>query len=100
MLVLAMGDTVGRPGRQYTHEHLPGLRQQYGLNLVIANGENAAGGFGLTVNTARELLDDGVDVLTSGNHIWAQKEIFPYLDGAMPILRPLNYPPGRPGQGY
>ena len=100
MLVLAIGDIVGRPGRQAIHELLPGLRQQYGLNLVIANGENAAGGFGLTVNTARELLDDGVDVLTSGNHIWAQKEIIPYLDGDMPILRPLNYPEGVPGRGY
>jgi hypothetical protein len=67
---------------------------------VIANGENAAGGFGLTVNTARELLGDGIDVLTSGNHIWAQKEIIPYLDADIPILRPLNYPSGVPGRGY
>jgi metallophosphoesterase (TIGR00282 family) len=68
--------------------------------MVIANAENAAGGVGLTPNTARELLDGDVDILTSGNHIWAQKEIFPYLDGEMPILRPLNYPPGVPGRGY
>jgi metallophosphoesterase (TIGR00282 family) len=100
MLVLAIGDIVGRPGRQAIHELLPGLRQQHGLNLVIANGENAAGGFGLTVNTAQELLGNGVDVLTSGNHIWAQKEIIPYLDDDMPILRPLNYPEGVPGRGY
>lgn len=79
---------------------LPDLRQQYGLDMVIANGENAAGGFGLTLATANELLDTGVDVLTSGNHIWAQKEVIPYLDGEMPILRPLNYPPGVPGRGY
>ena len=76
------------------------MRQQYGLDVVIANGENAAGGFGLTVDTARELLSNGVDVLTSGNHIWAQKEIIPHLDSALPILRPLNYPTGVPGRGY
>jgi len=81
-------------------ELLPGLRQQYGLELVIANAENAAGGLGLTPGTARELLGAGVDVLTSGNHIWAQKEIIPHLDGSLPILRPLNYPPGVPGNGY
>jgi metallophosphoesterase (TIGR00282 family) len=76
------------------------LRKKHGINLVIANGENAAGGFGLTVSTARELLGDGIDVLTSGNHIWAQKEIIPHLDADMPILRPLNYPSGVPGRGY
>ena len=100
MLILAVGDVIGRPGRQTMQELLPGLRQQYRLDLVIANGENAAGGIGLTSTTAKELLDTGVDVLTSGNHIWAQKEIIPYLDGEMSILRPLNYPPGVPGRGY
>jgi len=100
MLVLVIGDIIGRPGRQAVHKFLPGLRQQYRLDMVIANVENAAGGFGLTSATARELLSAGIDVLTSGNHIWAQKEIIPYLDGNMPILRPLNYPPGVPGRGY
>ncbi len=100
MLILAIGDIIGKPGRQAVKELLPGLREQYGLDLVMANGENIAGGFGLTPATAGELLDAGVDVLTSGNHIWAQKEIIPYLDGEMPILRPLNYPPGVPGRGY
>ena len=100
MLILAIGDIVGRPGRRTISQLLPGLRKQYGLDLVIANGENAAGGVGLTPETAKELLADGVDVITSGNHIWAQKEIIPYLDGEMPILRPLNYPPGVPGRGY
>jgi len=66
----------------------------------MANAENVAGGLGLTSTTAKELLSAGVDVLTSGNHIWAQKEIIPYLDGELPILRPLNYPPGVPGRGY
>ena len=100
MLILAVGDIVGRPGRKAVQKLLPDLRQQYKLDLVIANGENAAGGFGLTLPTANELLDAGVDVLTSGNHIWAQKEIIPHLDSEMPILRPLNYPPGVPGKGY
>jgi calcineurin-like phosphoesterase len=99
MFVLAIGDVIGKPGRQAVQRLLPGLKQQYDLDLVIANGENAAGGLGLTVSTARELLDAGVDILTSGNHIWDQKEIIPYLDSDLPILRPLNYPPGtrRPG---
>ena len=100
MLVLVIGDVIGRPGRQAVNELLPGLRGQYGLDLVIANAENAAGGLGVTPATATELLDAGVDVLTSGNHIWAQKEILPCLDSEMPLLRPLNYPPGVPGRGY
>ena len=100
MLILAIGDVIGKPGRSAVKALLPSLRQKYGLDLIIANGENAAGGLGLTSITAEELFDAGVDVLTSGNHIWAQKEIVPNLDGDMPILRPLNYPPGVPGRGY
>ncbi len=100
VLILAVGDIIGRPGRQTVQELLPDLRQQYGLDLVIANAENTAGGLGLTSTTAKELLNAGVNVLTSGNHIWAQKEIIPYLEGELPILRPLNYPPSVPGRGY
>jgi len=100
MLILVIGDIVGRPGRQAVHKLLAGLQKQYHFDLVIANAENAAGGFGLTPETAQEILDAGVDVLTSGNHIWAQKEIFSYLESNMPLLRPLNYPPGVPGKGY
>ncbi len=100
MLILAIGDIIGRPGRQAVQKLLPSLRQQYGLDLVIANAENSAGGLGVTPTTAGELLAAGADVLTSGNHIWAQKEIIPCLDSEMPILRPLNYPPGVPGRGY
>ena len=100
MLILVIGDIIGRPGRQAVHRFLPDLRQQYELDMVIANAENTAGGFGLTSAIARELLGADIDVLTSGNHIWAQKEIIPYLDGEMPIVRPLNYPPGVPGRGY
>jgi 2',3'-cyclic-nucleotide 2'-phosphodiesterase len=99
MQILAIGDIIGKPGRQTVQKLLPGLRQQYKLDLVIANGENAAGGLGLTLGSAKELLDAGVDILTSGNHIWDQKEIIPYLDGDWPILRPYNYPPGVPGRG-
>ena len=99
MQVLIIGDVIGKPGRQAVQKLLPGWRNQYKLDLVIANAENAAGGLGLTLGTAKELLQAGVDVLTSGNHIWDQKEIIPYLDGEMPILRPLNYPPGVPGRG-
>jgi len=100
VLILAIGDIMGKPGRQAVQELLPDLREQYGLNLVIANAENTAGGLGLTSTIAKELFNTGVDILTSGNHIWAQKEIIPHLDGEMPILRPLNYPPGVPGRGY
>jgi len=100
VLILAIGDIVGRPGRRAVSQLLPGLRQQYGIDLIMANAENAAGGIGLTPDTAKELLDSGIDVLTSGNHIWVHKEIIPYLDGEMPLLRPLNYPPGVPGKGH
>ncbi len=100
MILLVIGDIVGKPGRQIIHELMPGLRKQYGFDLVIANAENASGGFGVTPNTADELFSEGINVLTSGNHIWAQKEIIPFLDGDLPILRPLNYPPGAPGHGY
>ena len=100
MLILAIGDVIGKPGRLTVEKTLPELREEYGIDLVIANAENVAGGIGVTSTTAEELFDSGVDVLTSGNHIWAQKEIIPYLDGPMPLLRPLNYPPGVPGRGY
>jgi hypothetical protein len=95
-----IGDVVGKPGREAVQGLVPSLRNEYKLDLVIANAENAAGGKGLTSATAETLLHSGADVLTSGNHIWAQKEIIPYLDGELPILRPLNYPPGVPGRGY
>ena len=100
MLVLVIGDVIGRPGRRAVGKLLPGIIQQYGVALVVANAENIAGGIGVTSATAQELLNAGVNVLTSGNHVWAEKEIIPYLDGKLPILRPLNYPPGVPGRGY
>ncbi len=81
-------------------EILPGLFSEHDINLVIGNGENAAGGLGLTPRTAEELFDSGIDVITTGNHVWAQKEIIPYLESGPAILRPLNYPPTNPGRGY
>ena len=81
-------------------EILPGLCGEHNIDLVVGNGENAAGGLGLTPGTAEELFDSGIDVITSGNHIWAYNEILPYLDSELAILRPLNYPPMNPGRGY
>jgi metallophosphoesterase (TIGR00282 family) len=95
-----VGDVVGKPGRRGIRELVPALRQRHQLELVIANAENAAGGVGLTLATAQELLDSGVDILSSGNHIWAQKDIIPHLNGELSIIRPLNYPEGVPGRGY
>jgi 2',3'-cyclic-nucleotide 2'-phosphodiesterase len=100
MRILAIGDIIGNPGRQTIQRLLPGIRQDYDVDMVIANGENVAGGFGLTSNTAKDLFNAGVDMMTSGNHIWAQKEILPYLDSEMPIIRPLNYPAGVIGRGW
>jgi hypothetical protein len=95
-----IGDVVGRPGRKAVQEFLPGLRHDYKLDLVIANGENTAGGIGITPDTAKELCDCGVDVITTGNHVWAKKEVIPHLEGDSPILRPLNFPPTAPGHGF
>jgi metallophosphoesterase (TIGR00282 family) len=98
--ILAIGDIIGKPGRQAVKEILPGLCDEHNIDLVIGNGENAAGGLGLTPNTAEELFDAGIDVITTGNHIWAYNEIIPYLDSELALLRPLNYPPMNPGRGY
>ena len=102
MRILMIGDVIGRPGREAVDRILPSLRQEKGIDLVIANGENAAAGFGLTVDTASELLDAGVDVLTSGNHIWDKREFIPYMDDVaeegFPVVRPANYP-SAPGVG-
>jgi len=98
--VLMIGDVVGKLGRRTLAHLLPQLRRQYGIDLVVANGENAAGGKGLTLATAQEMLAAGVDVITSGNHIWEYREIYQALDeGHFPILRPHNYPQGAPGRG-
>ena len=98
MRILMIGDVIGKPGRRAVKSLIPSLRLDHGIDLVIANGENTAGGFGLTLDTANELLESGVDILTSGNHIWDQKEIIPYLDERLPVVRPANYPDA-PGRG-
>jgi metallophosphoesterase (TIGR00282 family) len=98
--ILAIGDIIGKPGRKAVKEILPGLCDEHNIDLVVGNGENAAGGLGLTPGTAEELFDSGIDVITTGNHIWAYNEIIPYLDSELAILRPLNYPPMNPGRGY
>jgi 2',3'-cyclic-nucleotide 2'-phosphodiesterase len=97
--VLFIGDVVGRPGRRGLTAILPGLRKELDVDVVIANGENAANGRGLTLRTAKEMFNAGVDVISSGNHIWDQREIIEELDGERPILRPANYPSGSPGRG-
>ncbi|MGC8834979.1 MAG: YmdB family metallophosphoesterase, partial [Armatimonadota bacterium] len=99
MRILFIGDVVGRPGRRAVRELVPILRQQYGASFVVANCENAAGGLGVTPDTAKELLESGVDCLTSGNHVFAKKEIIPFLGNEPRLLRPANYPDGAPGSG-
>jgi hypothetical protein len=98
--ILAIGDVVGKPGRRVIQQFLPGLINEYHVDMVVANGENSAHGIGITRDTARELLDSGVDVITTGNHVWAQREIVTYIDEDVPVIRPLNFPPGAPGRGY
>ncbi len=99
MNLLFIGDIVGQPGRRAVAELLPKLRQQHALDFVIANGENSAGGSGITPKTAGEIFSAGVDVITSGDHLWDQKEVMELLQNEKRFLRPLNYPPGTPGQG-
>ncbi|MBN2495790.1 MAG: YmdB family metallophosphoesterase [Deltaproteobacteria bacterium] len=96
---LLLGDVFGKPGRQALAKQLPSILEQTGARFTIANAENASGGIGLTPEVADELLGLGIDVLTSGNHIWKHKEIRPYLDGESRLLRPANYPSGSPGRG-
>jgi len=91
---------VGKPGREAVQELVPELRKQYEIDMVIVNGENAAGGIGITQSTSEAMLSAEVDAITTGNHVWRRKEVIPYLDGDAPIVRPLNYPPGLAGRGY
>jgi len=97
--LLFIGDIVGQPGRNAVRILLPQLREQHALDFVIANGENSAGGSGITPKTAEEIFSAGVDVITSGDHLWDQKEVMELLANERRFLRPLNYPAGTPGQG-
>ncbi|AEF94305.1 Conserved hypothetical protein CHP00282 [Desulfotomaculum nigrificans CO-1-SRB] len=100
MRILMIGDIVGRPGRRAILNSLPDLRSELNIDFVIANGENAAAGHGITKEIAKQLFTAGVDVLTMGNHVWNKKEIIDYIDKEKRIIRPANYPPGTPGLGY
>jgi metallophosphoesterase (TIGR00282 family) len=100
MNILFIGDIVGAPGRRALEELLPRVVDRQFIDLVVANGENASGGLGITPQVADQLLAQGIDVLTSGNHIWKHKEIIPYLESTDRLLRPANYPPETPGRGY
>ena len=100
MRILILGDVVGRPGRSAVRDLVPGLVKTEAIDLVVANVENAAGGMGVDIKSAEEMLSAGVHVLTSGNHIWKKKEIYPYLENKSRLLRPANYPNGAPGRGW
>ena len=99
MKLLAIGDIFGRPGREALAALLPGLIREHGVGFVVVNGENAAGGKGITCKIADELFSLPIDVITSGNHIWEKEELIPYLD-SRPILRPHNVDPSLPGKGW
>jgi len=99
MRILFVGDIVGKGGRRVLCEQLSRLQSLHRVDFTIVNVENAAGGFGLTPKLARQMFDLGVDVMTSGNHIWDQKDIYPFLDHEPRLLRPANYPGSLPGKG-
>lgn len=99
MRVLFLGDVVGRGGRNALCNELPKLRERYRTDFVIVNGENAAGGFGITESICQDFFDAGADVITTGNHIWDQREALVFIDRQPRLLRPANYPAGTPGRG-
>ena len=99
MRILFIGDIVGRPGRELVRQGLQAIVDHHRIDLVIANAENSAAGFGITRDIGEQLLDYGVDVMTSGNHIWDKKEAIPYIETEPRLLRPANYPAGVPGRG-
>ncbi len=99
MNVLFIGDIVGEPGRKMIARQLPKLIEQHAIDVVLGNAENAAGGFGITPDIAQELFDYGIDVITTGNHVWDKKEILEYIRNERKLLRPANYPDSVPGKG-
>jgi metallophosphoesterase (TIGR00282 family) len=100
MRILILGDVMGRPARRAARDLVPSLIRKEEIDLVIANVENAAGGMGVDIKSAKELSSAGVQVMTSGNHIWKKKEIFSFLDEHENLIRPANFPPGAPGKGW
>ncbi|MAM67482.1 MAG: TIGR00282 family metallophosphoesterase [Rhodospirillaceae bacterium] len=99
MRLLMCGDVVGRSGRKVVTDNLKKLRERYAIDFVIVNGENAAGGFGITPKICNELFDAGADAITTGNHVWDQRDIIPHFDKEPRLLRPDNFPKGTPGKG-
>lgn len=99
MRVLVFGDVVGRPGRAAVLERVQDLREQHRVDLCVMNAENVSGGFSITPQHAEQLFAAGIDVMTSGNHIFDKREVIPYIERQSRLLRPANYPPGTPGQG-
>jgi metallophosphoesterase (TIGR00282 family) len=97
--ILFLGDVFGQPGRDAVVRELPGLVDELAAGFVIANGENIANGAGITSKLAQKLLGAGVDVITTGNHVWRQREVYPFLDASDRIVRPANFPPSAPGRG-
>ena len=100
MKILFLGDLVGRTGRDAVINAVPGMRTRYGLDFVVVNGENAAHGFGITPEICTSLYNAGVDCITTGNHVWDQRQIINHIDGDGRLLRPLNFPAGTPGNGF
>ena len=99
MRILFIGDIFAKVGRDLVKRAVPALVATRGIDLVIANGENSAGGFGITREISRELFDSGIAVMTSGNHVWDKREILAFIDEEPRLLRPFNYPAGTPGRG-
>jgi metallophosphoesterase (TIGR00282 family) len=100
MVVLFIGDVVGGPGRRGLQAAMPGLRERYAPDLVIVNGENSAGGMGITEKTAAALFDAGTDVITTGNHVYRHRSVYSFLNRSDRVVRPANYPYANPGRGY
>ena len=99
MRILFLGDIVGRSARETLIKKMPDIRKEYSLDFVIVNGENAAGGFGITEDICEKLFFSGVDCITTGNHVWDQRELIKYIDNENRLLRPINFPEDTPGRG-
>ena len=99
MRILFLGDIVGRSARDSVIKKMPDIRRDYSLDFVIVNGENAAGGFGITEDICEKLFSSGVDCITTGNHVWDQRELLKYIDNENRLLRPINFPSETPGKG-
>jgi 2',3'-cyclic-nucleotide 2'-phosphodiesterase len=100
MRLLFIGDVVGGPGRRGLRETMPSLRERHQPDLIVVNGENSAGGMGITERTANDIFDTGAGVITTGNHVYRHREAYPYLEREPRVIRPANYPSGNPGRGH